>query len=303
MGNNTGTYLWRRITTELASRGYIDKGPGRLPSVKKSGSANKILVLFPREEYFDSVIFAKIYEGVIEEAARHSLVVEAVSPFYFKTRQDYSTAMIVIPQCIPQDDEVQAVIKERSAKVVCAHSLHPLAGGISTVRPNLKKAAELVLGHLLGKGYAPVAYVGDRDGGQWMASRFEAYHEAMQARDSFSLNYVKECSLKNGASVKAALSELLALPRPPKAIFATNDVLAITLLEACRDLDVCVPEEIAIAGFDNTLESALSSPPLTTVDTKWKDLGRCSVRMLLEMEAGDLEDKLVEPELIARQSA
>ncbi len=295
----------RRVMDELASSGYIEKGPGRLPSVKGSPGKGEILVLFSREENISSIIFAKIYEGVMEEASRRSCRVNAISPIYFKAKPDCSGTMIVIPQCIPQEPEFQALIESRTCRIVCAHALKPKMGGVSTVRPDLKKAAELVIAHLTGKGYGPIAYVGDKDGGQWISSRFETYYEAMQERNAFSLDYVKECSYRGAdeGGVRKALDELLSLPEPPRAIFATNDMLALIILHILKERGLDVPGDIAISGFDNIPESALSSPALTTVDTKWKELGILSVRRLFEMAPGDIDDMVVKPELVARQSA
>ena len=66
-----------------------------------------------------------------------------------------------------------------------------------------------------------------------------------------------------------------------------------------------VPEDLSVVGFDNIPESALSSPPLTTIDQSLQRMGYEAVRMLVEL----IQDELNGPthitlptELVVRQS-
>ena len=60
--------------------------------------------------------------------------------------------------------------------------------------------------------------------------------------------------------------ELLALDEPPTAIFAANDVSAIETMDVAHSLGLSVPDDVSVIGFDNIPESALTEPPLTTID-------------------------------------
>ncbi len=80
----------------------------------------------------------------------------------------------------------------------------------------------------------------------------------------------------------AAMERLLALPRPPTAVFARNDFTAMGAMSAARDRGISVPQEMAIAGFDNVPQSAFTTPPLTTVAQSTAEQGRAAARMLLD---------------------
>ncbi len=65
------------------------------------------------------------------------------------------------------------------------------------------------------------------------------------------------------------------------AIFAFNDILAFGVISALNDLGVSVPDEISVAGFDNTYISKYSVPPLTTIEQPRSELGLTAIKNLI----------------------
>ena len=55
-------------------------------------------------------------------------------------------------------------------------------------------------------------------------------------------------------------SDLLSLAEPPTAIFAANDVMAIGVMAAARDLGVRVPDQLTVVGFDDIAVSRYVNP-------------------------------------------
>jgi LacI family transcriptional regulator len=80
---------------------------------------------------------------------------------------------------------------------------------------------------------------------------------------------------------RAAQQLLAARPRPT-AIFAANDSMAIGALSALREAGVRVPEDVAVAGFDDIPIARYMSPPLSSVHVPINELGTRAVAMLLE---------------------
>jgi LacI family transcriptional regulator len=80
----------------------------------------------------------------------------------------------------------------------------------------------------------------------------------------------------------AGARQLLALPQPPTAIFASNDVSAFGVMEAARDCGLRIPEDISIVGFDDIPQASHVNPTLTTVRQPLEQMGRLATRMLLE---------------------
>jgi len=109
-----------------------------------------------------------------------------------------------------------------------------------------------------------------------------------------------------GSGGYAGATALLALARRPTAIFAANDAMAVGALSALRAAGLAVPEEMALAGFDDVSSAQYMIPPLTTVRGRIWDLGARSVARLAEaMAAGaarEQQPELLPATLMARRS-
>ena len=82
-------------------------------------------------------------------------------------------------------------------------------------------------------------------------------------------------------AAREAMHKLLALPDPPTAVVATNDVFAVGAMLACREAGVRVPQDISITGVDNTDLGATQTPGLTSVSTPIVDVGHAAADQLV----------------------
>ena len=109
------------------------------------------------------------------------------------------------------------------------------------------------------------------------------------------------------ASGEVAMRTLLALPDPPTAVFAINDLMAIGALEAARAAGMRVPEDVAVVGFDNIPATSWVRPRLTTVAQYPADMGRILIDALFERIEGTVNGPgrsfAVPCKLIVRESA
>jgi LacI family transcriptional regulator len=107
-----------------------------------------------------------------------------------------------------------------------------------------------------------------------------------------------------------ALTQLLAAPDPPTAVFTANDLTAMGLLTAARAHGLRVPEDLSICGLDDIWLTSETDPPLTTVALPRYEIGSTAMHMLLRLlTAYDEEDaasvnyhEVVETRLVVRQS-
>ncbi|GMU71108.1 MAG: transcriptional regulator [Burkholderiales bacterium] len=79
----------------------------------------------------------------------------------------------------------------------------------------------------------------------------------------------------------AAVESMLAQEERPTAVVATNDVLAVGAMLACREAGVRIPEDISITGVDNTDLGATQTPPLTSVRTPIVEIGSAAALQLI----------------------
>jgi DNA-binding LacI/PurR family transcriptional regulator len=102
-----------------------------------------------------------------------------------------------------------------------------------------------------------------------------------------------------------AMQKLLSMRKPPSAVFAASDMLAVGALAAAREKGFRVPEDVSIAGFDDIDFAAFSNPPLTTVRVPASQMGEMAVGMLMEMiegNSGEIRQITLDTELIVRES-
>ncbi|TFC37437.1 LacI family DNA-binding transcriptional regulator [Cryobacterium sp. TMT2-42-4] len=89
------------------------------------------------------------------------------------------------------------------------------------------------------------------------------------------------------------------------AIFASNDLMALGFMHACREAGLDLPRDMSIVGYDDIPEAAHFWPPLTTVRQDFAELGRRCIALLLSNLSGGVpierSDPIV-PELIVRGS-
>lgn len=110
------------------------------------------------------------------------------------------------------------------------------------------------------------------------------------------------------AGGRAAMEALLALPDPPTAVFAANDVMALGALAALRAAGRRVPDDVAVVGFDDIPIARYVEPRLTTVRQPIYDVGRRAAERVLD-QAGAAPDaapaserEVLGTELVIRES-
>ena len=100
---------------------------------------------------------------------------------------------------------------------------------------------------------------------------------------------------------------LLSLKERPDAIFAITDDAAIGAIKSIKKLNIKIPEEIAVVGFSNSLNSTIIEPKLTTIDQPGEKIGKTAVEFLIkeiEDESDEITHKTIEikTNLIIRES-
>lgn len=81
----------------------------------------------------------------------------------------------------------------------------------------------------------------------------------------------------------AGAQAMLDLPEPPTAIFASNDVMAMGVMDAVRNRGLRVPDDVSIVGFDDIPQASLVRPALTTINQPLEKMGRVATQKLLDL--------------------
>jgi LacI family transcriptional regulator len=144
---------------------------------------------------------------------------------------------------------------------------------------------------------APLLYAGAQD-------RFAGYRQALAEYDiPLSADLVRTADFLP-ATGQRAMEELLALPRPPTAVFAASDVVGIGAMCAIQNAGQRIPDDVAVVGFDDIFLAAQVYPPLTTIRVPAYGLGWTAAEVLISLIEGDEEVSSVtlETELVIRDS-
>jgi len=167
-------------------------------------------------------------------------------------------------------------------------------------------AAELVA-YLLDRAYLPLGMIKESRRFLRREGRLAACRRLLTERGQLREELVARGDDPTEAGGYAAMRELLTRSPRPRAVFATNDMMAIGALVAIREAGLRVPEDIAVAGFDDITVARLLNPPLTTVAQFPEQLGRRAAEMLFERLEGSVtgDGRRVEMpyELMVRSSA
>lgn len=168
-------------------------------------------------------------------------------------------------------------------------------------------AAREVVNYLISRGHKRIGMIAGADATPPRQQRVEGYRRAL-AEHHLPL---QEILIRGGDFTEAggyeAMRDLLALDPRPTAVFAANDLMAMGALLACREAGLAVPEDIALAGFDNIPAARLVHPALTTLDQQANQSGRRAAELLLgRLEghyAGSPRAEHLAHELVPRASA
>jgi LacI family transcriptional regulator len=173
---------------------------------------------------------------------------------------------------------------------------------------NEEEAAFNAVEHLINIGKKRIAIIKEFKQSYNSERRFQGYLRALKtnniAIDKKIILSTDDISLKKGGLLT---SQLISLKEKPDAIFSITDAAAIGAIQTLKKFNVKIPEEIAVVGFSNSLNSTIIEPKLTTVDQPGKRIGEIAVDLLIkeiEEPQEDLASKTIEikTNLIIRES-
>ena len=141
--------------------------------------------------------------------------------------------------------------------------------------------ARLMVEHLLAVGHQRIVFIqgppGNRDAGE----REFGFREALTSHAPDSPVMMLRGDFGEESGYRAGQQVLAMRPRPD-AVFAANDMMAIGCMAALREAGICMPEEIAVSGFDDVPMARYVTPPLTTIQVHIAELGGQAMDLLGE---------------------
>ncbi len=274
-----------RVLAAIKQLGYR---PDRVAQAMASRRTDLIGLVIPdaRQPFFGEMAHA------VEQAAaeRGKMVLVGNSDYLDEREVHYLRAflgmrvsgLILISQ--GPSEHAAAEIDAWDARVVLLHRRPDAIDDVAVVTDDVG-GAQLATRHLLEHGHRDVACLGGPEttpaSGDPVTDHIEGWRRAMQeaGRPTEGLLY---SSRFNRYDTYTAALEFLSRPDRPSAMVCATDDQAIGVLRAARELGIDVPGELAVAGFDDVKEAALTDPPLTTVASDRQAMARAAVDLVLD---------------------
>ncbi len=187
---------------------------------------------------------------------------------------------IILTPPFTERGDVKAALRERGLRYV---ETSPLVcdPDTSSVSIDHARGAEDMTAHLIAVGHRRIGFVDGDKRYAAAAQRCEGYARALATAGIAIDTALIRPGLYDFASGSRAAGELLDLPDPPTAIFASSDDMAAGVLAEAHRRGVVVPGLLSVAGFDDTDLAAVVWPPLTTVRQPVRAIGAAAADLLL----------------------
>lgn len=188
---------------------------------------------------------------------------------------------IILPPPLCDSRRIHTVLTRAKALAVAVASARPRPG-YSVVRIDDYAAAMAMTRHILTLGHRRIGFIAGNPNQTASARRFAGYRAALKEAGVADEKSLVQGGLFTYRSGLKAAEALLALPRPPTAIFASNDDMAAATITVAHRHHLDVPGDLTVCGFDDTYFARSVWPELTTIRQPIVAMSRAALSLLIE---------------------
>jgi LacI family transcriptional regulator len=176
---------------------------------------------------------------------------------------------------------------------------------ILSININDYKGGYLSTKFLLDNGHSNIAFVSPKIAKSGVISnRFKGYCQALsESKVELNPNYFINTDVSYSDGLKVA--KLLSKRKDITAAITTADIIALGIIDGFRDLDINVPSDFSVIGFDNLTSSKYGFPKITTIDQHIDIKGMKAIELLFDRidKKYKMPSKVnIDVDLIERQS-
>jgi LacI family transcriptional regulator len=300
----------QRVIETAEQMGYQPTYAARQLRRKRADAIGYILpTSSPR---FTDPFFSSFLAGLCDEAATHQIdIIVSSTPPESKNEQEmyrrwYSSRRVdgwVLNRTRVNDWRVGFLMENKVPFVALGCSSE--ADEFPAVVVDEREGFERLVAYLVSHNHQQIAFIGADPNLVIHRERFLGYKAGLEkAGIPYNAQLTATGNLTEEGGYIAALT-LLSNATRPTAILGCNDLTALGVYRAAKEMGLVVGKDLAIAGYDGIKESEYTDPPLTTLYQPTYDIARRLAFMLTGMINGDepVERRLnIKPELILRSS-
>ena len=297
-----------RVTRAIDELGYVRNDAARKLRAGVSTTVG-FVVLDGQNPFYNDVV-----RGAEDEATRHGIAIlygnTDEDPRREKQYIDLFEEQQVRGLLIAPYGDVTARLQKLRVRGIAAVLVDRFSGDgrFSSVSVDSVAGGRLAVEHLIDLGRRRIAFVGGPFDMRQVTDRLAGARAAAENADGhIDLEVIATTAMTVEEGV-AAGARIVARPRAewPDAVFASNDLLALGLLQSLViGRRLLVPDEIALIGFDDNPFAAAAAVPLSSIRQPSRMIGRTALRILLEeaTDQGSIARQTVfPPELVVRAS-
>lgn len=298
----------KRIVDKAREMGYQHN---LFASSLRRNRTNTIGVIVPRlNSYFMSAVIAGM-EKIANEAGYNLVIsqsMESVKKEVMNVKTMFNSRVDGLLVSAAYDTEDQShfdVFLQKKVPVIFFDRVldHPQCTSI--IIDNFKAGYE-VTEHLIQQGCTRIVHITASQKRNVYADRLKGYKQALAdhgLKFDEKLIFYTNLSDQAGIDVASAIKKMKPLP---DGIFSANDACAVSCIRELKKSRILIPNQIAVAGFNNDPLSKVIEPNLTTVDYPGQEMGEVAasilIRRLEKREGISLNTMVLRHQLIVRES-
>lgn len=266
----------------LASVSSLNYSPNQAARNLVSGKGRRICLLYgnPSSAYLERLLL-----GALKAAGRLGLqlevknVAEDISPEKLKHDLLHAWDGLIIPPPISDVEGIRRMLEAEGFPAVFIGSVASEAPA-HEIRINDEQASFEMTEYLINLGHKRIGFVKGHPNHSTSALRERGYEAALEKAGLTVDRGLTALGFFTYRSGMDAGLQLLRAEKPPTAIFASNDDMAAGVMAAAAKMGVQVPEDLSVAGFDDSPIATIIWPNLTTVGQPLFDLAGQAVQVL-----------------------
>ncbi len=271
----------QKVYKAVDDLGFVPQAEARARALRFKG---RIGVITP---FFTAPSFVQRLRGIAATLSKENFDLIIYTVDSNNRLQSYLTSLpltgnldgLVIVSLPVADADVKRLL-EHNLPTVLIEFPHPL---LNSVEINDVEGGRMATEYLIKKGHKRIAFLGDSDLPEYsihpVSLRLKGFRQAIKTANLDIPKEFVRLAPYNQEQARIIAKELLDGPNPPTAVFAATDLQALGVLKAARQLNIKIPEQLAIIGFDD-LDMA-EYEDLTTIRQHLDESGRIAIEILL----------------------
>jgi len=225
---------------------------------------------------------------------------------YISLLKQKSVDGFIISTAYYNDENIIKLLKENVPLILLGRDIEDSKGyPIDVVGSNNVKGGYIATKHLIDLGHEKIAcLLGPRQ----IKVNLERKIGYLKALEEAGLKAYDEIIIHGDFKLEFGYKKTIEIfkgPIKPTAFFAANDLTALGVIKAIKNLGLSVPDDISVIGYDNTILAEITDPPLTTINQQMRKMGYRATELLIKRikdERSPGEKIVFDIDLVARKS-